>query len=529
MTTEKWTITRPRFDIDDRARGRAVYRVDTGTRVFELMVLSQMPSDRGRTPRIIGRNWDMMGALIEGTADEAGFDLLDREIPKLYVGRALPETLVWCRSNRSGRVFDITVEALAAGRQPDPRDVTSIGYLMRNTGLDGNGTFGTRSQNSLPDGHPLQAPLHAQMLAAYLMREFSFDLVDHLAQVAGGTTATKLAPMVRRSLGLGNGSGLGLLYFVNTHPLLIQTWLHNRQDAILRASRRQLGHEEHAVSLELVSRAGRYYANSPVGQTGLGSDLDIARDLELVRKRLESLAPRSTRWRYADFLETLWGQVGGEAWEVAAALALDLCPDEARRAVTAGNIVERTRRDAAMTVGHLLDIVRHDYAWALKTDLRRPGAKAFVWYKSRNNEEPRRGPASEVPLGRQWALDLPGEVQELHSALRSMPRSSPAAHLLWRHPHLRATVERIQTLEGLRLHSPHMNMLADDFRPLRIIRFMNSTFHGLEFPRDYYDRVVYGRLFAGAPTRDELGHMEPHRIPSWRFADPVLSEEGVER
>jgi len=74
-----------------------------------------------------------------------------------------------------------------------------------------------------------------------------------------------------------------------------------------------------------------------------------------------------------------------------------------------------------------------------------------------------------------------------------------------------------------------MNMLADDFRPLRIIRFMNSTFHGLEFPRDYYDRVVYGRLFAGAPTRDELGHMEPHRIPSWRFADPVLSEEGVER
>ena len=35
---------------------------------------------------------------------------------------------------------------------------------MRNTGLDGNGTFGTRSFRSLESEHPLRTSLSAQML-----------------------------------------------------------------------------------------------------------------------------------------------------------------------------------------------------------------------------------------------------------------------------------------------------------------------------------------------------------------------------
>jgi hypothetical protein len=38
-------------------------------------------------------------------------------------------------------------------------------YLMRNTGLDGNGTFGTPSFLALEETHPLRHPLAAQMLA----------------------------------------------------------------------------------------------------------------------------------------------------------------------------------------------------------------------------------------------------------------------------------------------------------------------------------------------------------------------------
>ena len=101
-----------------------------------------------------------------------------RDRVRALAGRAAPGTLVWGRSNRSMRAFDLTVDALAAGHQPPLSILGSICYLMRNTGLDGNGTFGTRTFAALEPDHPLRRPLHAQLLTAYLMREFSFDLVE---------------------------------------------------------------------------------------------------------------------------------------------------------------------------------------------------------------------------------------------------------------------------------------------------------------------------------------------------------------
>ena len=74
----------------------------------------------GRTGRIIGRSWDMMAALVEGPMSEADIDWTRQELPKRYGGRATPQTLIWCRSNRSSRGFNHAVERLAQGLQPDP-------------------------------------------------------------------------------------------------------------------------------------------------------------------------------------------------------------------------------------------------------------------------------------------------------------------------------------------------------------------------------------------------------------------------
>jgi hypothetical protein len=85
--------------------------------------------------RIIGRAWDMMGALVEGPVSGEDIRITGEEIPKLYAGRATPGSLVWCRANRSGRAFNHTVDSLAAGRQPDIAVIADSCYLMRNTGL----------------------------------------------------------------------------------------------------------------------------------------------------------------------------------------------------------------------------------------------------------------------------------------------------------------------------------------------------------------------------------------------------------
>jgi hypothetical protein len=60
---ERWRITQRAFDIDARARGQALYRIEAGSWVFDFPVDSFEFSPVGRTGRIIGRSWDMMAAL----------------------------------------------------------------------------------------------------------------------------------------------------------------------------------------------------------------------------------------------------------------------------------------------------------------------------------------------------------------------------------------------------------------------------------------------------------------------------------
>jgi hypothetical protein len=229
---QRWQITCEDFDIDERGRGTARYGIEADGWHFTYPVLSFEPSTRERTGRIIGRAWDMMGALVEGKVSQAGVEQLRQELPKLYEGRATSQTLTWSRSNRSGRLFDLAVEHLASGRQPPVAELGRTCYLMRNTGIDGNGTFGTKSFLAFEPGHPLRASLQAQMLTAYMMRVFAGDLVQHLARLKGGAAGVAMQPDLRRFLGVGNGSALGLMFFVNNHPRLINRWLTIREEAI---------------------------------------------------------------------------------------------------------------------------------------------------------------------------------------------------------------------------------------------------------------------------------------------------------
>ncbi|WP_028921886.1 hypothetical protein [Pseudonocardia acaciae] len=500
MIAQRWRVEQVRFDVDDRARGEAVYRVHAPGRSFDFMVFSFEPVLEGRTGRIIGTNWDMMGSLVEGVASAGDMRRTKEELPKLYAGRATPGTLVWCRSNRSLRLFDHVIDRLAAGRQPDVDELWRAGYLMRNTGLDGNGTFGTRSYLALEDGHPLAAPYHAQMLAAYLMREFSFDLVEHLARAAS-SAAVRLDPALRRILGLGNGSALGLVFFANNHPALLDRWLTLRFGAVARARRipAVAGSRDWRRVAELVQRAIRFYDEDPFTYSGFTAAGAVADGLRRIAKRMDD--PERAVSTFGDLVDA---ELGADAVGVFDAILLELRPDEVDALLRRQPVDERLMARPEQSVGELLNLLDGEYAWTERFDMSAPEQRRFRWYKSRDAEEPRRGPVAEVPDGFEWALDLPGDIARLRAALRTIPPETTVAEFLAAHPAERATVTRAQGLAGRRYHSPHMNMLAADFVPARIVRLLNSAFHGLDKTVDAFGRNVLGLLFHGAPTRDDL-------------------------
>ncbi len=516
---QRWSITRQHFDIDDRGRGRARYGIEADGWRFTFPIFSFEPSSRERTGRIIGRAWDMMGSLVEGTMTDAGVEALAGELPKLYEGRATPNTLTWARSNRSGRLFNLAVEALADGRQPPVEELGRTCYLMRNTGIDGNGTFGTKSFLAFEKDHPLRASLQAQMLTAYMMRVFAGDLVQHFAQLRGGEAAAAMAPELSRFLGVGNGSALGLMFFVNNHPRLINQWLTIRETAIAHGKLVQVGRDAEplrTLALLLDSAILARRQDRSEYEFFTPSTL-IADDLAIIRRELTALIERAAAGQanatpLVEFTASLAGRVHPEAYETLLSLLIELVPDAADRLSATLVMDEELAGRPEMPVGRLREILRSDYRWAFDLDLTSERSQRYVWYKSRTAEEPRRGPREEIGEAHNLGLDLPRLVVALDRDLAAADPKLSTARFLLQHPKHRLIVTRVQALAGLPYHSPHADIMSEDFVPAHITRLLNVGIHGIDKARDFLNRNLRGVIFHGAPTPTDLasGSADPH-------------------
>jgi hypothetical protein len=256
----------------------------------------------------------------------------------------------------------------------------------------------------------------------------------------------------------------------------------------------------------LLDRAILYHEQDPFTYETFTSPPEIARGLRRARETLCDLlhSPLDTPPSCADFTASLAGRVHPAAIEVVHALLIELAPELADGLLEQQAASEVLVRRPQMSIGELRELIAAEYAWAMRIDMALESARRYVWYKSIDAEEPRRGPREEVPGGFNWALDLCGHVQRLTALLAAEPASGSVGEFLARHPEERAWVQRIQGLQGRSYHSPYMNMLDESFVPVHVIRLINSAFHGLDKTIDSLNRNVLGLLFHGAPTRHDL-------------------------
>lgn len=526
MLAEGWTVERLRFDVDADGAGEAAYRVSAGERVFDFVVFAFATRDQERTQRIFDAGWDMMGALLDGAATDETTAHTRRELPKLYHGRATENTLTWARANRSVRVFEHVVEALAVGLQPDVEALARVGYLMRNVGLDGNGTFGTRTFLSYGDDHPLGVAYHAQMLSAYLMREFSFDLAERLAALRAPEAAVELDHAVKRYLGVGNSSALGLVLWIGNHPFLVDRWIGLREQALAHARALELepGDPRAARLLALLRRALTYHEEDANDYTSFADAASIASELASLERQLsERLAATTAPTAVAALLDDLLEPLSVEAVEVVNAIVVELDADHADMVARDLTVQAATKRNAAMSLHALHELLRDAFGWALALDLGAPGARRNVWYKSRSAEEPRCGAADEVPPNTiDLTIDVPGLAQALDALLAQSDPAETVGSFLARHPEQRGFVERVQSLHDRPYHAAHCNLRDESLVPAQLIRLPNAAFYGLDRTKDFMLRDLRGVIFQGAPTRADLADPDPRETWFW----PAIPQLG---
>jgi hypothetical protein len=516
MVDEQWEIRINRMDLDEQGVGRVVYRVDAPEKRFSFGVFSRTSSEGENTDRIIATEWDLWAFLCEGDATPELMDDQFEQLPHVMEGRANTDILLWTRANRSARFFDHVVDSLAAGHQPDIEHLAQGGYLTRSSGYYGNGLNGTKMFQAVDSDHPLGFPYAAQMLGAYMLRVFGYDLAEQMAR-SRSADAVALDREIRRYMGTGNSSGVGIIMYVINHPRQINAWLRAREIALARVKATEPTADDLDWFSEVLDRAARWYEEdeSDTGPYFLSKDT-IARGLERIERKARDLATE----RGVDDDPAAAGTAGESLWvrlcawaeseleietqEVLHSLLLDVYPGACEGLEASLRTTERSDLTPDMSVSELRALVSSSYQWALDIDMSRPGARQFFWYRSIENEEPRLGIRGEHGYEEySRPVDIAYQVQQLADDLWGWDGDDTVAAFLFEHPDHRYIVERAQHVGELPYAEIRGNPVDADFVPLYFISCLKS-FWGISKTHPKSMGWVRGTFFQGAPTREEI-------------------------
>ena len=508
MKAEGWRVTRPVWAIRADGFGHAVYRVDTPCRSYSLVAFSCALAPEQRTDRVIAEAWDTSYVLYDGVPDAAAIDRLATQVPLQEAGRFTETELILSRANKSVRLFDAVIAALAAGRQPDAIMLDEVGYLMRTTAVYGNGKFGIADRDTLVDRPEMRGPFRAEMLTVWLIRAFTIDLVEHCARVLAPAVAVRLAPDLRRRLGVGNSTGLGMAPFLVRHPVLLHRWIFARETALARArSQTQVSAATWTKFRSLVDQARAGLAGwrtADAVQAGRIAGLNA--DLAALLGRFGSEAPTSGQafdalYRWAE------AHLGLEAQEYVVSLLIlahESLVDDLADQMSADESLSHAV-DGAMSCSTLRGITERDYSWALRLDFSTGTAQARFWYVSAEKLEPRLGERDTEPgADLEQPLAFARDVIRLHQALGKSPGDLAVADFLRDHPAERHTIRRVQIARQHPYAEIRDNLVDAGMRPIDLLRCKLSFFGATRFdPRS--DRWLRISLFQDAPFPDELG------------------------
>ena len=507
LQQENWRFDRPVWNVDADGVGVGVYRAIGPSRTYSLIAFAHDLPDEMRSDRVIATAWDATFTLFDGDPTPADIERLSHNVPLQEAGRISSTELSLSRANRSVRLFEHVVECLSQGQQPDREKIESVGYLMRTTAVYGSGKFGAADRRDLTDRADFTEPFQVEMLSVWLTRQFVVDIAEHLAFCRGGERAIRLDPDIRRRLGVGNSTGLGMAPFIVRHPILLNNWMMVREEALSRVRSCDDVDQAAVKAMRQVLEQARinalnWHSEHPIQVpklVALRADLDrIAEQLEHID--IQASRPWNVLWQWGEQALSLEGQ------EALLSILLEPYGElvDGLAGCLSANEEMGFRLDGAMSVAALRALLEEVYDWALTIDFDDPENCARFWYVSEEKLEPRLGNrADEAGAEREQPLCVARLAKALHSALQSWDGEVALASFLLQHPEHRFMVRRAQMGARFPYAEVRDNLIGKDMLPIDLMRCKLAFFGASHFdPRS--DRWVRISLFQGAPYPDEL-------------------------
>ena len=427
-------------------------------------------------------------------------------MPLQEQGRVTEKELCLSRANKSVRIFDHVVDHLSQGKQPDTNLLYDVGYLYRTTAVYGSGKFGLADRIKIQNRKELKGPFRLEMMLVYLARQFTFDIVNHVAFSRAPNTAVKLDDNISRNLGIGNSTGLGMAPFIVNHPALLNQWILAKEKALLSIrSLKSINNQEKKVFksyLSIIIENIKFWKTDNEYQVQKNSQL--VKDLDNFQKYFDNLSINKFFWNTV--YEWVEKNTHAECCEFIVSLMMEVYPEIVEPFSYEMSIDEDDYFDinTSRSIGDICGLIEKQYRWLINIDFEEKDNISNFWYYSKNKQEPRMSDRfSEEGSELELPLAIARDINHLYKDLKTMDSKSDLGSYLLKTQKLRHVLRRVLICEKLPYSEIQDNTIAKDLIPVDLLRLKLSYFGATRFdPRS--DRWVRITMYQGAPLMKEI-------------------------
>jgi len=503
-----WDYKRNLFDLDENGYGTAVYSFSKNGRSYSLVCFAQHIKSSERSDRVIATNWDAAFVLHDGTPTKEDIKRLKDNVPKQEVGRVSYKELSLSRANKSVRAFDHVVDSLISGKQPDKNLLNKVGYLYRTTAVYGSGKFGLADRFRIKDRKEIYGPFRLEMMLVYLVRQFTFDQVNHIAKSKNPNNAVNLDLNIARNLGIGNSTGLGMAPFIVNHPTLLHNWIYCREKAL-----------KEIRSLEKVNSNELNFFKDCLVKSKVSINSWVT-DSKYQNNKINSL--KNGLIKFDKFLNNECSVKKKYLWNKIYTWAENNLEDECLEYIVSmmmepyDNIIDplinnmSSEEEKHFTipthkkVSDLKKILKNSYKSIIKIDFNEKDSNFNFWFISKNKEEPRvanrheeHGAELEQPLA------IARDIKKLYEKIVKEKQTNTIAEFLLKNDEVRHVVRRAFIVDKFPYSEIQDNTIGASLVPIDMLRLKLSFFGAVKFdPRS--DKWLRINMYQGAPLSHEM-------------------------
>ena len=507
-----WKYSRDLFQLNDKGHGRAVYSFTKNKRTYSLICFANEIKDDERSDRVIATKWDAAFTLFDGIPSKEDIDRLNNNVPKQEVGRLSYKELTLSRANKSVRVFDHVVDSLSNGEQPNKEILSKVGYLYRTTAVYGSGKFGLADRFRIKNREEIRGPFRLEMMLVYLVRQFTFDQVNHIAKNKNPKLAVELDHAISRNLGIGNSTGLGMAPFIVNHPTLLNNWIHARETALKQIREiEQVSKNEidifYNCLIKSLKNITSWHTDSEFQKEKIKG---LIEDLKKFIKFMKEDFKFQNSYQFNQVYNWTEENLNDECIEYIVSMMMEPFDDIVNPLITQMSSDEEEHFNIPVdrTIEDLRNILEKKYSEILNIDFLKDENNQNFWFISKNKEEPRIGDRYiDEGSDLEQPLAIARDINKLYEAVFTKKNSSKIGKFLKDNNHLRHVVRRAFIAEKFPYSEIQDNTIGSKLVPIDMLRLKLSFFGAIKFdPRS--DKWLRICMFQGAPLPSELGNFD---------------------